>query len=91
MIGLCGGILVWYCIGIFEWLFFKWWMNWVVCDWFDFRLWENFVFLIFLFVMKDFICMIEEMMESGEKYFVISVFILVFLIKIKLKKSFGLY
>lgn len=37
--------------------------------------WENPASLILLPAMKDFTCMIEEMMESGEKYLVTSAFI----------------
>lgn len=41
----------------------------------DSRLWENPASLILLPAMKDVTCMIEEMMESGEKYLVTSAFI----------------
>lgn len=53
----------------------------------DSRLWENPASLILLPAMKDFTCMIEEMMESGEKYLVTSAFISFFLTKIKSKKK----
>lgn len=54
---------------------FKWRMNRVARDRPDSRLWENPASLILLPAMKDFTCMIEEMMESGEKYLVTSAFI----------------
>lgn len=78
-IGPCGGISGRQCTGIYERLSLKYRMNPVARDRPDSRLWENPAPLIFLPALKDFTCMIEKLMESGEKYLVTSTIILFFL------------